>query len=866
MDDKTVDAPQPPISAKPAEPADALIRNYRPDGAAYDELLTPDRVMRPQWQKLIGFLESLDAAALAHRWQRAARMLNENGINFNVFADTEQRIRPWSLDPLPLVIPHEEWRALEAGLLQRARLLNLILKDLYGPQTLLRDGTIPAALVVGNPHFLRACHGIDISGGTYLHFIAFDLARAPDGGWWVLNDSTQAPAGAGFALENRIVVSNTLPELYRDSQVLRHAPFFQAMHRNLVRSAPREDPHIVLLTPGPSRDTYFEHSYLARYLGYSLVEGADLTVRDDRVYLKTLGGLQQVDVIVRHLADDKCDPLELRGDAEGGVVGLVQAVRARNVVVANALGSGLVRCDALMAFMPGLCRKLLDADLMLPNVATWWCGHADAGTFALNNFDRLLVKPTFYNGMPRHNDIEPTVGADFTPDLKALVRARIQSHGYDYVAQELITVSTTPSFSDGHLKPGPFVLRAYVAASGDDFVALPGGLVRVIQSHDTRAAEMSRGGDTKDAWVLSTAPVGMVSLLGGTNGHVALRRTGRDLPSRTADNLYWLGRYAERAESTLRMLRGLVKRLSADSRLASMPVMRRLLDILVKYGQVSPPDAEAAVAGRPESLEQSLSTILYDPQCPNGVHEALRNLQRTASLVRDRLSIDAWITLNRLQHDHGPQTRPGRLEVGAALGALNEQILTLSAFAGMEMENMTRSYGWVFLDMGRRMERAQHMVELLKTTLLPVESDEPGVLDLLLELADSFMTYRSRYLAQPQLAPVLDLILADESNPRSVGFQIAAIERHIESLPGEPDRPGLSRKQRLIKQLRMRLQVADVEQLAKADGRGYRDDLAALLDALATELPSLSERIAHIYFSHAELARPAHLFRAGLRP
>lgn len=860
-------ASNPPIGAKVATLTGALTRGYQINADVHDELMGPDRSMRPHWRKLIDYLDSLDPDQLSHRWERAERMLQENGINYNVFADTEQRVRPWNLDPLPFVMPNAEWRALEAGLLQRVRLLNLILKDLYGGQTLLRDGTIPPTLVVGNPHFLRACHNIAVPGGVYLHFMAIDLARAPDGRWWVLSDRTQAPAGAGFALENRIVVSSTLPEIYRETQVLRLAPFFQALHRHLIKIAPRDDPHIVLLTPGPSRDTYFEHSYLARYLGFSLVEGADLTVRDDRVYLKTLGGLQQVDVILRHLADDDCDPLELRADSWLGVTGLVQAVRAGNVVIANALGSSLVQCDALMAFMPALCRRLLGAELMLPTVATWWCGQPDAAAYTLENFDRLLIKPTFHRRISRQIDIEPTVGAELPPERKELIRGWMRSHGYDYTAQELMPVSTVPSFRDGQLRPGPLVLRTYIAANGEDFTVLPGGLARIVHSSDTRAAAMKRGSDSKDTWVESPAPVAPVTLLGTTSGPVQLRRTGRDLPSRAADNLYWLGRYAERTESTLRTLRSLIKRLSADAAsIASMTVVRRLLDIMVEYGQVSTPAVEEAVAGKLTSLEHSLSMILYDPRCPNGLHDILHNLQRTASLVRDRLSIDAWITLNRLHQDRALQQPERKLEIGAALNALNGQILTLSAFAGMEMENMTRSFGWQFLDMGRRMERAQHMVEVLKSTLLTGESNEPGVLDLLLELADSFMTYRSRYLATPQLAPVLDLLLVDESNPRSVGFQIAAIERHIDNLPRDPDSAGLTKKQRMIRQLRTQLQISDVETLATPGKKGRHAELAGLLDALATQLPTLSERIAHIYFSHAEVARPAHVFRAGGRP
>ncbi|MBM3483829.1 MAG: hypothetical protein FJX66_11075 [Alphaproteobacteria bacterium] len=852
-------------TAKSAKRAGPLTKGYQLKANVYDELLGPDRTMRAHWRKLMESLDRMDPGEFGHRWQRAETMLQENGINFNVFADTEQRVRPWSLDPVPFVISQQEWRALEDGLLQRVRLLNHVLKDIYGRQSLLLDGSIPSTLVVGNPHFLRACHGIAVPQGVYLNFMAIDLARAPDGRWWVLSDRTQAPAGAGFALENRIVVSGTLPEIYRESQVLRLAPFFQALHRHLISVAGRDDPHIVLLTPGPSRDTYFEHSYLARYLGFSLVEGADLTVRDDKVYLKTLGGLQQVDVILRHLADDDCDPLELRADSWLGVTGLVQAVRAGNVVMANALGSSIVQCEAFLALMPALSRQILGEELKLPNVATWWCGEETARDYAFEHFDELFLRPTFHRRTQRKVDFEPAVGMDLAAERKAQIRERMAAQGYDYTVQELIQASTVPTFHEGVLQPGPLVLRVFVAASGDDFVVMPGGLARIMHSPDTRAAAMKRGGESKDTWVLSPAPVAQVTLIGTSSGPVQLRRTGRDLPSRTADNLYWLGRYAERTEGTLRTLRALIKRLSADlANTATMPVVRRLLAIMVEYGQVSSPAVEEAVAGKLDSLEKSLAKILYDPRCPNGLHDVLRNFQSTAGLVRDRLSVDAWVTLNRLHQDRALQ-QPGSttLEVGAALNALNGQILTLSAFAGMEMENMTRTYGWQFLDMGRRMERAQHMVEVLKTMLLSGAADQPGVLELLLELADSFMTYRSRYLAAPQLAPVLDLLLADETNPRSVGFQVAAIERHIENLPRDPDRAGLTKKQRMIRELRTRLQVCDIEHLATPDKNGKLAALTELFKRLEDELPALSERIAYVYFTHAEVARPAHVFRAG---
>src|SRR5580693_3341084 len=442
-----------------------LSTGYPQTAGVYDEMSAALGVLRPHWDTFINSLSALGGQELARRWQTARRRIRENGVTYNVYGDPLGMDRPWTLDAIPLLISPPEWRVLEAGLIQRARLLNLILADLYGPQQLLRGGLIPPALVFANPGFWRPCHGLRVPGDTYLHLLAVDLARGPDGDWWVISDRTQAPSGAGYSLENRIVMAQSFPDLFREFRVKRLASFFRSFRETLLRLSPvaRDNPRVVLLTPGPLNETYFEHSYLARYLGFTLVQGGDLTVRDSRVYLKTLEGLKQVDVILRRVDDSFCDPIELRSDSYLGVSGLVEAVRAGNVAVANALGSGLIETSAFMPFFPGLSRRMLGEDLKLPTAATWWCGQPKALQYVLDNLDFLVLKPAFPS-----KGMEPVFGGKLATEERSRLIARIQESPHEFAGQELLNLSAAPVWSEEFgLSPRRVVLRVYLAAVGD---------------------------------------------------------------------------------------------------------------------------------------------------------------------------------------------------------------------------------------------------------------------------------------------------------------------------------------------------------------------------------------------------------------
>jgi uncharacterized alpha-E superfamily protein len=517
------------------------------------------------------------------------------------------------------------------------------------------------------------------------------------------------------------------------------------------------------------------------------------------------------------------------------------------------LGSSLLECRALPAFLPKLCKHILGENLLLPVVQTWWCGEDKSRKYVINNIEKLVITSTF-DASPALSP--PIIGETLSAEKREVLIERLNRRGYDFVGHEIINLSTMPVWSNNKFYSRPMTLRAYLAASSNTYMVMPGGLVRVSNSDDARAGAVQRGCVSKDAWVLSEQPVDGFSLLRQLEHPIHLRRGGKDVSSRAADNLYWLGRYAERSEGVMRLLRSLMVRLAEYAGpVARSAVLNRLVDGLVRHDKVPTIAAEEMTAKKTAALEYELKTLVFDPDNPSGLHRILEDLHRTATMVRDRLSIDAWRTLNMLQRQVKDYNYK-ETEVGEILGLLNDGIRTLAAFSGMEMENMTRSHGWRFLDMGRRIERALYMVGLLHTTLVSADSEEFGTLELLLELADSFMTYRSRYLAMPRLAPVLDLLLADETNPRSVAFQISALDHHVESLPRDADPTVLSLEQRILTAARTELRLLDIIQLcdSESDSDRRRIELDGLLQRLAEALPELSDLIARSYFSHAEPA------------
>ena len=836
---------------KAAAEASSLLSGYQRNALAFDEFLADDGKLRPHYANLTASLQEFSAPELRRRRDTCERLVHEQGITYHVYDDPRGVERPWQLDPVPLVIAPEEWRELEAGLIQRATLLNKILADCYGAQDLIRSRWLSPALVFAQPDFLRPLHGVKVPNDTFLHFYAADLARSPDGRWWVMSDRTQIPTGAGYALANRLVTSRILPEPFRENHVHRVAGFFRDAQDALARLAPRQadKARVVMLTPGPHNETYFEQAYLARYLGYMLVEGQDLTVRDNHVFLKTLSSLERVDVILRRVDDDFCDPLELRNDSILGVPGLVEAVRAGNVVIANALGSGLVQSPAFMSFLPGLCRQIIGKELQLPSVATWWCGQKDARKYVLEHLDKLIVKPAFRSHL-RAPDPEKPLGKT---ECEALKR-HIEFDPDLFVAQERVELSTAPAWAKDGLVARSVGLRAFLVATENGYRVLPGGLTRVSPDSGGKFISMQRGGSSKDTWIISKTPVEEISLLHLGVANVELKRTGNNLPSRLADNFFWLGRYSERADATARLLRSALLRFTPERAGGGQPLVAPLLQTLETQGQLP------GFSGKPELLqnaaafEAELLAAIFDPARTGSLHNTADQLQRLATLVRDRTSNDMWRVLSQLNDRLATPASRRVMLASEAAGVLNETLLGLAAFQGLARENMTRAQAWRFLDMGLRLERAVYLCTLLAATLRSPDAENPSLLEAVLEVVDSSITFRSRYNLVATVPAVFDLVLLDDKNPRSVLFQINQLVKHFAKLPDErEDAPG-SGKNILAKCL-ARLNETNVSELTKANADKGKSELSTVIHETLMTLPKISDAIAASYFAHSAISR-----------
>jgi uncharacterized circularly permuted ATP-grasp superfamily protein/uncharacterized alpha-E superfamily protein len=827
-----------------------LLNGYVPSSGAFDEMCSAPGVLRPQWRTFADVLGAFGAEEFARRREQAVRLVHENGLMYNAVGDLGQGARPWDLDVFPVLIAADEWRRISTGLVQRARLLNRMLVDLYGPQRLLTEGLLPAELLFEHPAFHRELHGQRPAREQFLHFYAADLARSPDGRWWVVADRTDAPLGAGYALENRIVVSRMLSSVIRRSRVERMAPFFIALRETLRELAPRQasNPRIVLLSQGPQSPHYFEDAYLARYLGYTLVESGDLAVRDDHVLLKTLGGLLPVDVIFRRLSDANADPLELRGDPAVGVPGLLESVRNGNVSVANALGSSLIEPAVFMSYLPSLCRALLNEELYLPSIGTWWGGDTAGRRHVADHFDKMVLSPAFRRSRAQS-------ASDTSAQVDTINEARFAEHPDRFVAQERFGRSCVPVSTDEGLEPAYMALRVYLVASGNTYVTLPGGLVRVSRDPAQLDRSVLGGEGSKDAWVVSEGPVREVTLLTPPGQAIELRRGGNELPSRVADNLFWLGRQIERADGSARLLRTVLGRLTSEHDVASLPELNPLLRCLAALGQLEPGFVIEEIRQQLPAIERALPAAVFDATQSASLASVVAEVHRLGSLVRDRISVDSWRIIHRVHEEF--QLLSSRATVGLSdiLMLANRMIIDLAAFGGLVDESMTRTQGWRFLDIGRRLERALHTVTLTQNILVDIGAQDAPVLEAFLEVVDSVMTYRSRYLATLQPAPVLDLVLTDDTNPRSVAFQLVTLADHVENLPRDRTQPLRSPEQRIVLSLLTAVRMAEAQTLRRLPRRDERTKLDRLLGRLADQLPRLSDLIAHKYLVHAGTPR-----------
>ncbi len=773
----------------------------------------------PAWNAALEELAERAGEDLTAARERAQRHAEDIGTGFRIAGEGEER--PWPLSPVPLLIEKTEWQGIVEGVAQRAELLEAVLADCYGPQTLVQGGSLPASLITGSPYFLRPMMGLEPPGGCHLHFVAFDLCRGPAGEWRVLADHLRAPAGAGYALENRLAIARMLGGLQERLNIERHAPFFAAFREGIAARCRRSDPRIGLLTPGRLNPSYAEQAHLARYLGFLLVEGGDLAVLDDRVYLRTIAGLKRVDALWRRVDPRMIDPLAFDSHSAIGVPGLIDAMAQGEVVIANSPGAGMLEAPAFAAFLPRLCTRLTGESLKLGNIATWWCGQPRECAEVAGDLDNMVIAPAF--GVATNVLSDAMLGSAMSPETRAALIADFERRPQDYVGQEVVRLSTMPLVSDGRLEARPFTLRVFAARGADgSWHVMPGGFAQIGDKPDARAAVMGEGNWSADVVIHGDAPVAPVTLLQPSDT-TQLRRNPGTLPSRVADNLFWLGRYLERGEARLGVIRALLGHsISADSGAAlAADTVGRLVGLVVQAGAAPTPDS----LGRAH-LTRFAETAMDAADGWYSVRAINRQARAIGAVSRDRLAADMIRLL-----DAPYPTRGGALD---RAGSLQRRY---SALAGLSSEHMGRTDAWRFHDLGRRIERAVATVAALLALGQPDATSDD--LSALLDLADSQISYRQRYLTGIARVPTLDLIALDPGNPRGIAFQVEAIAAHLDALPVLSD-DGLAEPQQAIAR-----ELAAM--VATAQAANFGSDQ---LYAIGNKLADLSNAVARRYFLH----------------
>ncbi|MBI5275691.1 MAG: circularly permuted type 2 ATP-grasp protein [Burkholderiales bacterium] len=801
------------------------------------------------WARFFEHLGREGFADLDRRTTHLERQVRDNGITYNVYASQDGPQRPWSLDLFPLIVSPDSWQQVEAGVLQRVRVLEAILADVYGPQQLVARNLLPPALVQGHPGYLRAMHGVQPAGATRLHIAAFDLARDVDGLWWVITQRTQAPSGLGYLLENRLIISRLFPEAFREMRVQRLAATYRALLESLVSQCPAgtDDPRIVLLTPGPYNETYFEHSYLARYLGITLVEGSDLTVRDQRLYLKTIKGLEPVHGVLRRLDDEFLDPLELRSDSTLGVPGLLQAIRAGNVLVANAPGSGFLESTALLGFLPAITRQLTGEELQLPSLATWWCGERAALDAVLPQLRTNVIKPTYVGA-----GAGATLGRSLGRRQLDEWAGRIARHPDDYTVQAFLPLSQMPTWSQSRIVPRSMMLRVFAVSDGPgSWRVLPGGLTR-IASAALEIASMQRGGSSADTWVLTDGEVDTTSLLHHfehPSGEIAHRN--RAVTSRASENLFWLGRYTERTENTARLARLVLDSLNGEDQ-TSQPLLAWLTEVAVANALVLPAVPPATQSRR--VFERSVIAALAETENSTSVGFNLGALRQAASAVRERLSLEQWNIIVQAESEFLAGCRKaiedGDFSSVEALRVLEELSGRTAAMTGAQTDRMTRDDGWRLLSSGRHLERLAFLASALAAGFETEAVHDEGGFEALVALFDSTITFHSQYQQRHDIPALLDLLVLDRDNPRSLGWVAQTLRGRLAKLAGSApgEKPDMARV------------IPDPESwtldaLCETDAEGRYATLLQILQDCVASAFELSDDLSSRYFAHSGDAR-----------
>ncbi|MGL4304795.1 MAG: circularly permuted type 2 ATP-grasp protein [Mycobacteriaceae bacterium] len=822
------------------------------DRSVYDEMVAPDGNLRPQWAELAEGLEAHGHYGLTRLRDRVRRLVDNDGITYNDIgrASGSQMVAPsrWNLDGVPLMVSAEDWEVLEAGILQRSRLLDAILTDIYGERKLLTSGLIPGELVFGHRGYLRAAHGITMPGKRQLFLHGCDISKRGTGEYQVNADWTQAPSGAGYALADRRVISRALPNIFQRSSPRPLSPFASAMRLALMEAAPEaaEDPVVAILSPGTHSETAFDQAYLASVLGFPLVESADLVVREGKLWMRSLGKLKRIDVLLRRVDAEFSDPLDLRPDSRLGVVGLVEVIRRGAVSVVNTLGSGVLENPALVNFLPTLCRSLLDEELLLNSVQTYWGAVKSERSFLAKHLNSLIIHSTTTG--------ETVYGPALTRLAREELSSAIDADPWKWVGQEFPEFSTAPvEDNNSGLSAASVAMRLFTVSQRAGFVPMVGGLGQIMDSESTLDGGVSslKSIAAKDIWIRSVDRIisnttGQTDTFGAEASAMlpAFQVPGIDVVSspRVLSDLFWMGRYAERAEDMARLLIATRERYQEYRYRQWMDASKCLPLLVGALGEVT----GTALPGGTDELNSDLGSEILsftiDSKRSGSLAQSVERLGNSARAVRDQLSHDTWMVLGSVDRALA-ELAEASYDDGTLLAASHSAVLGgMLALSGLGAESMVHDPGWYLMDIGKRLERGLQLTALLSSTLTTVliPAVEKTVTEAVLSATESSVIYRRRNRGKIRLAAVAQLLLFDEGNPRSLVFQLDALRVNLKALPSAS---GSSRAERLVEEMGARLRRIDPSDLEIVNDCGEKPELIELLDGIHTSLRSLSDVI-----------------------
>ncbi|WP_428738068.1 circularly permuted type 2 ATP-grasp protein [Sulfurimonas sp.] len=812
---------------------------------SYDEMFYEDGTIKEHWGTLASHIHSLNEKGLSQKQFEIDWQLKENGVTYNIYTDKQTR-RKWNLDPIPFILKNDEWCSLKEGIIQRAKLLDLIFKDIYREQKLLQEGIIPAEIFYLDPHFIREVQNFN-QNYFQLHYYGIDVSRGPDGKFWIISDKVESPSGLGYAIENRLTLNSVNKDLIQNIKIHRIAQFIEGFKQTLLERSNSLDPFIVMLSPGPYNETYFEQSYLSSILNCELVQGEDLLVKDANLYLKNLTGLKKIDIVIRRVDDKFCDPLELKNDSQLGVPGLLDVLRQENVVMINPIGIGILENPALNPFMNNICEYFLNEPLLIPQIATWWCGQEKEKNYVFEHLDELIIK-SVDKTIPQNI----YVCSQLNPAQKAVLKSKIEKNPYMFIAQEKIEFSTTPSLVGKNIEARKNSLRLFCYKNNEEYHVMNGGLVRISSEKDTYIVSNQKGGGSKDLWILTDTDEPMVSPI--SNDLISYNEFSiASLTTKKAENIFWLGRYLQRSIITARTIRLYLKYLMNNHRSENINAIIYSLDLYAKaltHLTMTYP----GFLNEKVNVSKELNSILKDNYRMGSLPFTLSMLENVNINIKSLLSNECSKVFDKLESNWFNHSNSKKTNYTEHAEALDDLLIYLSAYKELIQESISQEQGLIFYEIGSKLEMAILFISKIRSlmTLKHKKHIEYELLQFLLHSYEGFKTYKSLYKSNITIERMVDFLLFQKNYPKSLLSIIRSIINLLESIAQEENiKSRIDGSEKYMYEIYTKLQSVKQETLlVGCDDEYIYCELDSFLSEITSSLIKFSDEFTKNYFSH----------------